>query len=63
MAASVVFSLGRGLVLPALDPYAFTTGAGEEVDTEGEADPQKTNPHEESGDPDHRLHRYLSDGA
>jgi hypothetical protein len=46
------------LFLHALDPNAFTTRAGEEVHTEGEADPEHTHSHEENRDPDHRLHKY-----
>lgn len=54
-----VWSAWSPLFLHALDPNAFTTRAGEEVHTEGEAYPQHTHSHEENRDPDHRLHEYL----
>ena len=55
----VVSWLWSQLLLHALDPHAFTTCAGEEVCTEGEANPQHSHSHEENRDPHHGLHKYL----
>lgn len=45
------------LILHALDPQALSSRSCEEVDAEGEADPQDTRTNEKGCDPDHRFQR------